>query len=148
MLANYITVENDGPQLVRTNYWDTPMASLGAFYVSVNANAIRLLVPKEHEHFIADMHTAHEVVATRGDWPAAKRKDALELMWEDGSDDPFAIHLSREQLDRLIPPENVERQIACLVYVRGFAGTPLLKGDWPARFRTAKTLPCLRPWGQ
>lgn len=148
MPANFITVDNDGPLLVRTNYWDSPLNRQGALYCSVNAGAIRLLVPKPLEHFIEEMRTGYEVLVTRGDWPKANRKDALELMWEDGSVAPFAIQLCPEQLDRLIPRENAGQQTACQVYVRGSAGTPLLTGEWPARFRVAKKIPCLHRWAK
>jgi hypothetical protein len=146
MLGNYITVDNNGPLLVRTNFWESPVDSQGALFCSVNANAIRLLVPRALEHFIEEMRTGSEVLVTRGDWPAEDRKNALELMWEDGSVAPFAIQLCPEQLDRLIPEENAGQQLTCLVYIRGYAGIPLLAGEWPARFRVANQIPCLRRW--
>lgn len=39
-------------------------------------------------------------------------RDALELVFEDGSDAPFVIHMLSEQCDRL-PPENNWRGFCC-----------------------------------
>lgn len=35
-------------------------------------------------------------------------RDALELVFEDGSDAPFVIHMLSEQYDRLLPENNQE----------------------------------------
>jgi len=39
------TIENDGPDIVTTNYWTTEHEQRGLFYVSINAGTCRLLVP-------------------------------------------------------------------------------------------------------
>ena len=43
MTNNVLVVENDGPEIVATNYWELPAAAAGKFLVSVNAGAFRLL---------------------------------------------------------------------------------------------------------
>lgn len=52
----------------------------------VNAGAIRVLIPRAMRRVIQDMRTARYVIASRGPWPEAGRPDALELLFEDGSD--------------------------------------------------------------
>lgn len=138
-------VWNDGPEIIATSFWDTPLAKAGGMFCSVNAGAIRLLLPCALESQANDM-VGCEVIVTPGPWPAARQREALELMWEDGSDAPFAVCLGAEQLDRPIPALASNRTVICLVYVRGFNGTTLLVGRWPARLRAAESLPCRRPW--
>jgi hypothetical protein len=42
--------ENDGPLLVASDYWQSPIAAAGKLYVSINAGCFRLLVPqRQHE---------------------------------------------------------------------------------------------------
>lgn len=142
-----LTIESDGQRIVATNFWDTPRAHRGAVFCSVNAGAVRLLLPQVCEHHVNEM-VGREVIVTRGLWHAMGGQEALELMWEDNSDAPWSVCIGQGQFDRLINRADAGRKIACLVYVRGFNGTPLLAGSWPARFRVATSLPCLRPWGE
>lgn len=138
--------ENDGPDIVATNFWSTPLAAAGAMFCSINAGAFRLLMPRMLEHQTADM-VGREVIITHGPWPAAGQSSGLEMMWEDGSDAPFSVFLGAGQIDRVIARDDAGRSITCLAYVRGFSGTPLLAGRWPGKIRMAASLPCLRPWG-
>ena len=41
-----ITIENNGPGILSTNYWGTPHAEKGYCYLSINAGAFRLLGPQ------------------------------------------------------------------------------------------------------
>jgi hypothetical protein len=41
---NVLTFENDGPLLVASDYWQSPIAAAGKLYVSINAGCFRLLV--------------------------------------------------------------------------------------------------------
>lgn len=136
-----IRIHNDGPLIVETDYWDTPHAQRGLFYVSINAGAFRLLVPLLQEASLADMRTAAYVIVTRGVWHG---RDALELLFEDGSDSPYVIHVQGAQVDRLPPTTDAGRtDLRCLVYTQ--TGLAL---ELPARYRTASELPYLRPWGE
>lgn len=40
-----ITVQNDGPDIASTNYWESAHAARGLCYLSGNAGALRLLAP-------------------------------------------------------------------------------------------------------
>lgn len=95
-----IKVENDGQRIASTNYWDTPNAKAGYAYMSINAGAYRLLIPPSQEEWVKDMVTASEVVITRGPWMAQGKRDAYELLFDDHSDSPFALHMVAEQWER------------------------------------------------
>lgn len=131
-----ITISNDGPLLLATNYWDTQHARAGLFFVSWNAGALRLLVPDSQRRAIREMQTGRLFVVTRGPLQGI---DCLELMWDDGSDAPYCIHVDMRQSDRTLPSK--PDAITVAAYTR--AGK---QAEWPGRYRTATRLPCLDPW--
>ena len=136
---------NHGPALVSTNYWETPLADAGLFFLTWHRGVARLLVPQVHESALADTATGREVLMTTGVFH--DRKDYLEIMWEDDSDAPFSLLLAPQQVHR--QPSGADAAGAtttCDVYVVGFRGTPLLAGEWPARLRKGTSLPNLTPW--
>ena len=71
------------------------------------------------------------------------RESAMELLFEDHTDSPYAILMRPEQCGTLPARRDVGRtDIRCLVYSDG----PRLELDIPARFRLASRLPHLQPW--
>lgn len=111
-----ITIENHGPLILRSSYWDSELASRGKLYISVNAGAIRILLPPAHYSRLNDMRMAEEVVLSRGPWPAAGAAEGIEILFDDNSDAPFALHLTPESFDMLPgePPEG--REWICSVW--------------------------------
>ena len=83
-MGGIITVSNHGPLIVATNYWDLPLEEAGKIWCSVNAGAIRVLVPRAHRRIIEDMRTARHVVLSRGPWPEVGAPEAVELLFDDG----------------------------------------------------------------
>ena len=105
-----ISVHNDGPDIVETDYWATPNAAQGYFYLSINAGAFRLLVPEAHTAALRDWASAREVIISRGPWREGGKGDAIEILIEDGSDSPYVIHMGTDQTDRL--PLDADRDLA------------------------------------
>jgi hypothetical protein len=139
-----IIMTNDGPKLVETNYWQTSNAKVGLYYLSTNAGCSRLLVPPSEAHpaKIADMtRNVREVVLTRGAWQGVA--DCVEVMFEDGSQSPFCLHLDPKQVDRRWLPSNEGKRWRFAIY------TELGKvADFSRCFlRSRATLPCVEPWG-
>jgi hypothetical protein len=137
-----IEIENDGPRIVRTNYWQSEHARRGMFFLSLNASAFRLLVPAALASEAPEMcRGAAYVIVTRG--RRQGRRDALELLFEDGSQRPYSLHVDIAQVDRLPARSDEGRtDLRCLVY------TPPaeLVCELPARYRRADRLPHLKPW--
>jgi hypothetical protein len=51
------------------------------------------------------MQAAQECVLSRGPWPAQGILEAVEIMWDDGSDSPYAaVHLTPESFG-VLPAE-------------------------------------------
>lgn len=133
-----IQIVNNGKDLLGTNYWDTPQAQKGFFYLSWNAGAARLLVPNSVENQINEMKTARYVVISRGKWNG---RDALELMFEDGSDSPYCLHLLTEQCDRLLPKTDQGSGFSVDIWTKDGK-----QESFNGKYRTVKELPCLDAW--
>lgn len=136
-----ITIKNNGQVIESTNYWDLEQAQRGYVFLSWNAGAGRLLVPDSQAAIIREMKTGKYVIVSRGPWMDQGGRDAVELLFEDGSDSPFALHLVSEQCDRMIPATDEGGGIFISVWTR--AGEQL---RLPARYRRVDEIPCLAPW--
>jgi hypothetical protein len=135
----FITVENDGQEIISTNYWASSYARNGAVFVSINAGAFRLLVPPQIS--IDDMVTADEVIVSRGTWPQAGKHDALEILFEDNSDNPFCLHIGSEQTATMPADRDRNKNFVFAIW------TPDGKvKELPARYRKVKRIPYLKPW--
>jgi hypothetical protein len=138
-----VVIVNDGPELSSTTYWDSAEAANGFAFLSYNAGALRLLVPPLLEHYLPGM-TKHvrEVVLTRGRFEGVE--GVVEVMFEDDSDTPFALHLDPRSIDHHWTARN-ERNgpYRFAVYTRDHGKVAEFARCW---LRRARQLPCLQPW--
>ena len=136
-----LTIENKGQAIARTNYWDSDHAKAGLFYLSWNAGAGRLLVPDSQKPMLREMRSAKYVIVSRGPWTDQGGRDTLELLFEDGSDAPFVVHLVAEQCDRMIPEKDQGGGFVVTAWTQGGE-----KFRLPGKYRVVNALPCLEPW--
>jgi hypothetical protein len=143
-----LRIDNHGPLITASNYWRSDLAGGGRLYLSLNAGAFRLLVPSHLEHVISEMATGKHAVVSRGPWPAAKRVDALEILLDDGTANPFAVHLDTNAVDRLPLDSDQGKEWIFTVWCR-----PRRKGsrphkalERPAYYRRVNSLPCMKPY--
>ena len=150
-----LEIQNDGQAILATNYWNTPAAKAGKFLVSVNAGAFRVLVPDAARDDVArelagwpliDRRVPKGCAVSRGPWPAQGVPDAFEFLWDDGTSQPYALHLAALAFDRVPAPGDVGETFVLSVWVRGRSGIPERIFAGPCRYRTAPALPDLRPW--
>jgi hypothetical protein len=144
-MAETLFIENDGPVITTTNFWRTEMARAGKFYLSTNAGAFRLLVPPQHTGVLKDMRGARACVVSRGPYPGMG-PDMLELLFDDGSQDPFSLHLSPGAVDRMPTDQDSAYTWTLSVWTHrvGHAATKAL--EVPCHYRRVPRLPDLRPW--
>lgn len=142
-----IHVTNHGPLIASTNYWSLAVEEAGKIFCSVNAGAIRVLVPRVHRRILADMRRGKHCVLSRGPWPEMRLAEAVEIMWDDGTDDPFALHLSPESFDRLPaePPAGQEWIVSAWDCKKG---KPHKAVERVCYWRRVERIPCLLPWTQ
>ena len=136
-------IENRDQEIVSTAYWETPHAAKGLLYLSWNAGAGRLLVPDGVQAMLPAMRDAPYVIVSRGPWMDQGGRDALELLCEDGSDEPFCLYLVAEQTDRLLPDSEQGGGFVIAVWTREGEQLRL-----PGKYRRVATLPCLDPWSE
>lgn len=135
-------IENKGQAILSTTYWDSPLAGAGMVFLSWNAGAARILIPDSQKAFVREMRSAKEVIVSRGQWTTEQGpRDALELLFEDGTEAPFAIHIVAEQTDRMIPEHQQGGGFVVAAWTRGG-----MKQRWPGRYRVVESIPCLDPW--
>lgn len=140
-----ITTSNHGPLIVSSTYWDSASEEAGKVWVSCNAGAIRILVPRVHRRIIHDMRMAPHVVCSRGPWPEMGLAEAVELLFDDGSDAPFALHLSPESFDAM-PAEPPAGQSWIVSVWDIKRGKPHKACERPCHWRRVEAIPCMRPW--
>jgi hypothetical protein len=141
-----ITITNNGPLIAATNYFASPLALRGLLYASINAGAVRLLIPWPMQSLLDEIGTATHVIMSRAPWPAQGLPDAIEILFEDGTDSPYALQLSPQQLDRLPAPADAGRPDLLFSAWVDRDGQPHRAVNLPLYYRTAEVLPCLRPW--
>lgn len=139
-----LQIENDGPAIRTTNYWGSEADRVGAMHLSPNAGAFRLLLPSGWESAIAEMETATVVVVSRG---PMQGRDAIELLFDDGTADPFAVHLGAGQCTPLPVAADAGRQFVLTVWTNR-RGKPHQSLSRPAWYRIVPRLPWLKPWGK
>jgi hypothetical protein len=145
-MPDTLVVENDGPLLVGSNYWGLPMARAGKILVSTNAGAFRLMVPRSLEYAIAEMNTARECVVSRGPWPNFPLEDGFEILFDDCSANPFALHLSPGSFDRLPTDEDIGIPWTLAVYTAPRrSGRPHRAFQRPCWYRRVPRIPWLKP---
>jgi hypothetical protein len=136
-----IAIQNQGQRIVSTDYWDSEHAKAGYFFLSWNAGAARILVPDSQKAVLREMRGAKHVIVSQGPWTDQGGREALELLWEDGSDSPFCLHLVAEQCDRLIPETDQGGGFVVAAWTRSGQ-----KQRWPGKYRIVDHIPCLDPW--
>jgi hypothetical protein len=141
-----LTIANHGPEILRTNFFDLPEAKLGKLFVTVNAGAFRLLVPRTKEAELAEMVTATYCVVSRGPMEALGLADAFEILFDDGSETPYAIHLSTDCFDRLPLAQDGEREWILSAWWNGPHGRPHKAFERPCWYRIVPRLPWMKPY--
>ncbi len=136
-----LQIKNNGPDIEQTNYFESDLAKRGGFYLSINAGEFRLLLPAGTEHMLVDMQTAVDVVVSRGKLAG---QEAIEILFDDYSENPFSIHIGKNQIDRLPPAQDMERKWSFSVWVTG----PRCIYRASCFFRAVKTLPYLKSIGE
>ena len=101
-VCQFIIFGNKGQDLADTNYWSSEQALAGLCVASTNAGAIRLLVPKATEHLLKEMRTAKKITIERS---LSHDKRCIDIVFEDGTDSPFFLTISKTQFDRLPGPQ-------------------------------------------
>jgi hypothetical protein len=141
---HFLKIENDGPNIVACNFWDLPEAR-GKVLVSCHAGTFRVLWPRDRYRELPGLQMAKDCVISRGPWEAAGLADAFEVLFDDGSSSPFALHLAKESFVPVPRRADANREWSLSVWTAGADGVPrcvLRRSCW---YRLSRRLPDLRP---
>jgi hypothetical protein len=120
----------------------------GVVFLSLNARAFRLLLPKSLEQeLLRETFRAPHVVVSRGPWTGQGNRDSIEIMFDDGSDDPYSLHLDARQCAPLPAAESHGESVDVSLWVNR-KGIPTCVRNYPGWFRVVDSIPCLKPWKQ
>jgi len=134
-----LTITNAGKKVESRNYFDSEQARQGKMYFSVNAGCILMLLPDNMHNLIPEFQTGKRIIISRGPLPEFGREDSFEIMFDDASDNPFALHVGMNQWD-MIPKKDNGWEFAIWTRQR----CVLQKKCY---YRVVESLPCLKPWG-
>jgi hypothetical protein len=136
-----LTFKNRGQELVETNFWDSNLCTEGYFFLSISDGAFRLLVPDSRMQHLRDMDAATQVIVSVGSWPSQERLVGIEILFDDQSDTPFALHFGEEQTDRRIAENDQGFKVPFTILTRH--KTHLSS---TCKVRLVERIPCLLPW--
>lgn len=138
-------IANDGAQIADTNYFDRWNAQEDdAIFFSVNAGAIRVLLPaRKAAVYVPEMRKASECILSLGSY--VDRREGAEVLWEDGSDAPFAIHTAIEAFDLVPGPPPPDKEWVLSVWTKE-NGTLRNVLTLPCFWRRVPRIPWMKPW--
>jgi hypothetical protein len=144
-IHSVFAIGNDGQNihLGITTFFDSEMAVSGYPYLSWNDGAGRLLVPDSLASEIPQMLTGKIAVISRGPLANGQSADALELMFDDHSETPYAIQLSVDQCNLMLEESDIGIDYQLTIWTRG-----AMVGAMPGKYRRADSLPYLAPWSE
>jgi hypothetical protein len=142
-----IRIDNEGQRVAATDYWSTEHAARGLAYVSINAGALRLLLPEQiAPQTIVAARAARYAVLSRGPWSDHGGREGLELMLEDGSAEPWCLHLDARQCDRRWPASDDGRALPLTLWVAGVERESAQQvGELTVHLRSVPAIPWAQP---
>jgi hypothetical protein len=125
-------------QQLKTNYWESDIASQGDFFALMQKNHCTLLFPKKMEKALSRIILAEEVVISKG--PLLEVGPHLEFLFEDDSAAPIAVYCSHYD-GGIVYDDDCYCSLTCSIWVSyGKIKT------FPTYYREVSKLPCLQPW--
>lgn len=108
-----LEITNDGPGIVSTNFWDLDLNKRGKYYFSLNAGAVRMLVPDLLLNTLkTEFSLANRVVFKRAG-------QAINVILDDGTRDPFTFQCDVKSVDRLPPATDDGKECTFTAWTRG-----------------------------
>jgi hypothetical protein len=92
-------IENDGPEIKRTTYFESLYAMQGLCFLSWYDSVARILLPDSRKDLIPTISLAKNCIISR---IVKNDVDSLELLFDNGRDSPLQLTLDMLQSDRLM----------------------------------------------
>lgn len=143
--SDILQVESHGPLITKTNFWESPFAKRGEILVHPSAGAFRLLIPESRETELVEMMTARECLVSRGPWPAQGLDDGMEILFDDRTDDPYALHLEIRSFFTVPADADIAIPWVLSAWTRPRRGKPHKAFERPCWYRRVPSIPWLKP---
>ena len=140
-----IETRNHGQLILASSYWGSEHELAGKLFVSVNAGAVRVLIPRALRGIIEECRASRYAILSRGPWPEMSLPDAVEILFEDGSQSPYALTFAPESFD-LLPGEPDSGREWVVALWDSKKGRPHKALERLCHWRRVPSLPCLEPW--
>lgn len=140
-----ITIQNSGPSIVSTNYWESDLERVGKLYFSVNAGAIRALLPRALFSAIDEWRKCEFVIVSVGPWPELSLPKAVEFLFEDHSATPYVLHLTPQSFDFIPGDPGPDGDWTFTAWVE-HSQRPHCVLEKPVRWRRVSKIPDLSSW--
>lgn len=141
-------IKNNEKNIESTDYWRAQPAQAGKFFFSFNANSCRVLFPRIEKSVLQDMKAAHSITLSLGPAPLMGGRMAYEILFDDGTFNPYALHTTLEASDRIISQHEDGNALEISIWTEKRKGKSLKtvcvfrrKG----RFRVVSEIPCMEP---
>jgi hypothetical protein len=133
-------IEDDGPRIRSTNYFDSRRARAGAISVSFAAGAVRLLIPPSLESQIPDMlrGTTHVEVSMLRPSEISAAETCSVWTFEDHSRRPLFLELGAAHFLGLLPDADFEAPLT--IWKKGEGDIPALVATLPLRWKRVSHL--------
>lgn len=138
-----LRIDNNGKEIAGSNYWQSEYCRNGYLYLSINASAFRLLCPAPY--MVEDMLPGAKYVIMSflaGEWKP--KTFCAEWLVEDGTDNPYSIHLSMGQVDRKVPAIDVDKDNLIASAWCDIDGKPTKMLELPAYLQIVPRIPWLK----
>ena len=143
-----IRIENAGQRILSTTYWSTYRAARGLVYVSVNAGAVRILLPPPlREEVAAAARLVSSAILSKGPWHEQPMNEVFELLFDDRSDNPYSLVVSAGQCDRKWGADDDGQTVPLTLWGPGkeLGGVEELI-SMPCHLRSVPKIPWMQPW--
>lgn len=101
-----LTFGNRGVEIANTNFWNCDVAKRGLYFLSCNAGGLRLLVPDGFNPQVPEHLQEIERTIMATVEPSVVRKQSIDLVFEDGTQNPFFICLHYSQTLDVLPQKS------------------------------------------
>lgn len=141
-----IEISNHGPLITSTNYWGSEHELHGKALVSVNAGAIRILLPRTMRPVLNDWRKCEYAIVSRGPWTDEREENGIEILLEDHGDNPYAMHFGPQSFISGLPSEPPVGQEWVLTVWDQKKHKPHKAMERPCKWRAVEKIPCLKKW--
>ncbi len=90
------SISFEGQNITDNGFWDSEWNKNGIFYLVYNNRSFHLMIPAPQENLLREMKSGYYIVITTG-YSIRDKATMIEIMFEDHSDNPFALSIATRQ---------------------------------------------------